>query len=117
DRVIAAAGSFPGRVVLEHDFPWHGRLQPQLQTVALLDQEIIDEQFAPIAEVDRRRLGLPFLFRRIALAKLEPVQEGPLQEEPRLPRRRGGSLSSLPAHCQGRMISFQGWAVVLRESR
>src|SRR5262249_56711162 len=34
DRVVAATAPLPRRIVYEHNLPWHGRLQPQLQAVA-----------------------------------------------------------------------------------
>src|SRR5262249_40855949 len=56
DRVIAAAAPLPWGIVDHHHLARHGSLQPQLQPLAFVDQEIIDEQLAPVADVERFRL-------------------------------------------------------------
>ena len=53
DRVVAAAGAFPGRVVLQRHLPRHGMVQPQFGAAGEgFDEGVIDEQFASRTDVD-----------------------------------------------------------------
>jgi hypothetical protein len=55
DRVISSTRPFPGRIVHEHDLAGRGRVQPQLGSALRLDQRLVDEQLAPVADRDRCR--------------------------------------------------------------
>ena len=58
NAVVSAAGSFPGRNVVDHNFPGRGMMQSQGDgTLHLFDEVIVDEEFPPVSDINRGSLG------------------------------------------------------------
>ncbi len=56
DRLVAAAAALPRRIAHHHHFARRRRMQTQFDAIATIEQEVVDEQLTPRADVDRRGL-------------------------------------------------------------